>query len=110
MTNAEVVEMLTETGLPFTYYSYPEKEAPLLPYILFFYSRSNNFPADDTVYQRIDSLNIELYTANKSFDLETQVEAILNKYGFVWEKSEVYLNTEHMYEVIYEMEIVINAE
>lgn len=109
MRNTDVVTMLTQTGLPFTYYSFPESKAPNLPYVVFFYSRSNNFPADDSVFQRIDVLNIELYTENKSFTAEENVEAILNDWGFVWEKSETYLNSEEMYEVIYEMEIVIDG-
>lgn len=109
MRNTDVVTMLTQTGLPFTYYLFPVGKAPNLPYMVFFYSRSNNFPADDSVYQRIDTLNIELYTKNKSFTVEENVEAILNDWGFVWEKSETYLNSEEMYEVIYEMEIVIDG-
>ena len=110
MKNRDVVTMLTQTGLPFTYWSFPEKEAPSLPYIIFFYSRSENFPADDKVYQRIDSLNIELYTENKFFLTEENIEAVLDEWGFVWDKTETYLNTEHMYEVIYEMEIVIDGK
>jgi len=43
------------------------------------------------------------------FETEENLEAVLDDYGFVWDKTETYLNTEHMYEVIYEMEIVIDG-
>ena len=109
MNFRDIENMISEIGLPYAYYSFPEKEAPSLPYIIFFYGRSDNFPADDKVYQRIDSLSIELYTENKSFETEENLEAVLDDYGFVWDKTETYLNTEHMYEVIYEMEIVIDG-
>lgn len=109
MTFEEVWTMLRQTGLPVTYYEW-ENDAPSLPYIVFYYPQSNNMAADDSVYQRIDSLNIELYTKRKSFADEENLEAILNDWSMVWDKSETYLSNEEMYEVLYEMEIVIHDE
>lgn len=109
MTYEQVLTMLNQTGLPVTYYQW-ENGAPSLPYIVFYYPQSNNMAADDSVYQRIDSLNIELYTKRKSFTDEENVEAILNDWNMVWYKTESYLSNEEMYEVLYEMEIVLNDE
>lgn len=106
MTYEEVWTMLKQTGLPVTYYQW-ENGAPPLPYIVFYYPQSNNINADDSVYQRVDSLNIELYTKRKSFTDEDTLEAVLDNYEMVWNKSETYLNNEEMYEVLYETEIVI---
>lgn len=110
MTVEEIYEMVEAIGLPCTYYSFPEKEAPSLPYVVFYFPNSNNFPADDRVYAHITSLNIELYTNEKSFEYEAAVESVLDLHGMVWEKSESYLNSEQMYEVLYEMEIIVNGE
>lgn len=110
MRYSDVTTMLTQTGIPFAYYSFPEKIAPPLPYMVFFYPQSNNIPADDSVYQRVDTLNIELLTKTKNFAVEENIEAVLDAWGMVWEKSEIYLNDEHAFEVLYEMEIVINGE
>lgn len=109
MTYEEINEMIDAIGLPYAYYTFPVNEAPNLPYIVFYYPKSDNMPADDEVYQRIDSLNIELYTPTKSFDDEQAVETVLAANHMVWDKTETYLNSEHMYEVLYEMEIIING-
>lgn len=113
MTNTELVAILTafETTnhVPFTYYSFPEKACPDLPYLVFYYPNSNNFAADNTVYQRIDSLTIELYTENKDFALESALESVLESNELVWDKTEDYIESEHMFMITYEMEIVING-
>lgn len=108
MTKEEITEMIASIGLPYAYYSFPEKEAPELPYVIYNYPNSDNFGADNRVYARIDALDIELYTANKSPEREAQVESVLNGAGLFWNKTETYINTEHMYEVLYEMEVLIN--
>lgn len=109
MTYDEVKNMLDEIGFPTAYMQFPIGAAPALPYTIFYYPSSDNFDADDTVYANVQRLNIELYTSNKSFTAEQAVENILNANHIVWEKSESYLDSEHMYEVLYETEIVING-
>lgn len=109
MTYEEIAEMIEGMGYPYAYYSFPVGEAPNLPYIVFYYPNSDNVSADDKVYQRVDSLNIELYTPVKMFSAEQAVESVLEANNMVWEKSESYINSEHMYEVLYEMEIIING-
>lgn len=109
MTFEEIEAMINSVGLPVAYYSFPEKEAPVLPYIVYYYPSTNNFAADDSVYGRINALNIELYTKDKDFELEETVEAVLDGHQMVWNKNESYLDSEHMYEVLYEMEINING-
>lgn len=109
MRVTEVKEMIESIGLPCTYYSYPVGQAPPLPYIVWYFPNSDNFSADDEVYAEIEALNIELYTANKDFEKEKQVEDILNANDEFWQKSETYINDEHMYEVLYELEVIING-
>lgn len=110
MTFKEIAEMIEDIGLPFTYYSFPEGAAPPLPYIVYYYPGTDNFPADNKVYQIVQTLNVELYTRNKDFDQEEAVEGVLDTNGMVWDKSETYIDTEHMFEVLYEMEVIINGE
>lgn len=110
MTFREIAEMIEAIGLPFAYYSFPEGAAPLLPYIVYYYPGTENFPADNKVFQVIQTLNIELYTKTKDFSQEAAVEAVLDACGLVWDKTETYINDEHMYEVLYEMEVIIHGE
>lgn len=110
MTVNEVKEMIESMGFPCTYDFFPIGQVPQPPYIVFYYPNSSNVAADDHVYKRVDALNIELYTPVKSFSAEKAVEDVLEAHSIVWDKSETYINSEHMYEVLYEMEIVINGE
>lgn len=106
MTDKDVADMIREAGLPTAYYQYPVKEVPPLPYTVYYYPNTDNFGADDKVYTKINALNIELYTKDKSPTIEAQVENVLASHNLFWNKTEAYLDSEKMYEVLYEMEII----
>lgn len=110
MLLTEIKTMLGQTGLPTTYYSYPIGDVPALPYLVWYLPNSDNVPADDKVYKKIEALNIELYSKTKDFATEATVEAVLESWGMVWEKTESYLGDERMYEVLYEMQIIVDDE
>ena len=57
------------------------------------------------VYFKVNRLNIELYTDLKDVELEETVEAVLDKHGIFYEKSEVWIESENLYEVLYQMEV-----
>jgi len=105
MTKAEVVGMLGEIGLPFAYDHFAEGEAVNPPFLVYLYPRANNFAADGVAYYKIDRMQIELYTDKKDIELEEKVEAVLDKYGFFYSKSETWISSEKMYEVLYETEV-----
>lgn len=109
MTYEELASMIDEMGYPNAYYQFYEHNVPDLPYVIFYLPNSANFGADNIVYQKGSRLNIELYTSNKSYEDEAKIESILNQYGFFYEKTESFLESENMYEVLYEMEMIINA-
>lgn len=105
MTHEEVMEMVGEIGLPFAYDHFVEGESPEPPFVVFLYPNSNNFAADGRVYFKASRLNIELYTDRKDVSLEEKVEAVLDGCGIFYEKSEVWIESEKLYEVLYEMEV-----
>lgn len=106
MMKQEGIEaMLAEIGLPYRYYAFEVPNTIEPPFICWLIPESNNFSADDKVYHRIDALDIELYTDQKDFALEEQIEAVLDAHGIFWNKNEWYIDSESMYEVIYEMEV-----
>ena len=107
MTHAEVQTMLASVNIPTAYYQFPDNTGQQPPFICFFYSNNNDFLADDTNYQKIEQLIVELYTDNKDFELEAAVEAALSLNGLVYTRDEEYLGSEQMYEVVYEMDVVI---
>ena len=107
MTYAEVSNMIQSIGLPFAYHQFPEGTDQACPFVCFFFTNSNDLAADNTNYQRIRPLAIELYTDNKEFALEETVESTLNSNGLVYSREETNLDNERMYMVTFLTDIVI---
>lgn len=106
MTFTQVARMIESIGIPFVYDSFPDNVAPSAPYIVFNYPNNNDFGADNTNYVSIDTLNIELYTPNKDFALEQEVEAVLNQNGFFYEKTESYIRQENLFQISYVTQVI----
>lgn len=105
MTHEEVMAMMEETGLPYAYHHFVEGESPEPPFAVFLYPGTDNFSADGKVYYKISRLDIEVYTDLKDVGLEDKVEAVLDGHGIYYAKSEVWIDSENLYEVLYEMEV-----
>lgn len=109
MTTQEIAAMIESIGLPYAYYQFPEGTEQPTPFVCFFYSYNNDMKADDSNYQKIEHLIIELYTDNKDFNLEQTVEEVLTSNGIVWSRDEEWIDSERMLEVVYEMDVVITT-
>ena len=109
MTYEQIASVVESIGLPYAYYQFPEGTGQAPPFVCFFYANTDDVYADDSNYQRIVVLNIELYTSEKDFELESQVEEILNNNGLTYSKEESYIDSESMWQIAYEMEVIING-
>ena len=105
MTIENLVEMLQETGIPFAYDHFAEGESPEPPFICYLLPGSNNFAADGKVYFRINQVRIELSTDSKDLAVERKVEMVLDESGIFYNKSEVWIQSEKLYEVLYSFEV-----
>ena len=105
MSYEEIAEMMQEIGLPFAYHHYAEGESPKPPFLLFLSPGENTFGADNLMYFSFKRLNIELYTDVKSPEIELQVEDVLTQCGIYYTKTETWIESERLYEVLYEMEV-----
>lgn len=103
----DLLTMLNEMGIPFAYDHFAEGESPEPPFICYLLPQSNNFSADGSVYLKISGVNIELYTDAKDFSVEQKVEAVLDAHGIFYEKSEVWIESEKLYEVLYTFEMEV---
>lgn len=110
MTYKEVATMISGWNIPFAYYEFPNNTEQTCPFICFFFERDNDLAADNTNFQRIRPLSIELYTDNKDFELEATIETALNNAGLVYSREETYLDVEKMYMVTFMTDIVITEE
>lgn len=103
----DLVKMMEETGLPFAYDHFEEGEAAKPPFVCYLLPQSNHFSADGKVYLKITEVHIELYTDYKDLSAEQKVEAVLDKQGIFYEKSEVWIESEKLYEVLYSFEMEV---
>lgn len=110
MTYQEVAALLASIGLPTAYDHFEVGNAADPPFICFYFEGSDDLAADNTNFQRIRPLTVELYTDNKDFALEERVEAALNGAGLVFSRSETYIDSERMYEVVFTTDIIISEE
>lgn len=105
MTHEQIVKMVKKIGLPNAYHHFAEGESPDPPFVVYLYPGSHNFAADGIVYFKVSQLDIELYTDSKNLDLESKIEDIFDLEGLVYAKTESFLESEKLYEVLYEMEV-----
>ena len=104
----QIVKMLDEIDIPFAYDHFAEGESPDPPFICYLSPNSNNFAADGKVYYKINEIHIELYADYKDLSAEQKVEAVLDEHGIFYEKSETWIESEKLYEVLYSFEMEVN--
>ena len=101
----EVVAVLKKLGIPYAYDHFAEGEGPDPPFICYLNPNSDNFAADGTVYFDVDEINIELYTDEKDPVLERKLQKLLKQAGIFYDKDETWIDSEKLYEVIYDFEV-----
>ena len=104
----KIAAILEKIGLPFAYDHFAEGESPDPPFICYLIPNSDNFSADGRVYYKINEIHIELYTDCKDLSAEQKVEAVLDEHGIFYEKTEVWIESENLYEVLYTFEMEVN--
>lgn len=114
MTYKEIATMLNRVGIPTAYYQFSEEEIKAEnikpPFICFYYDRSDDFYADNSNYQKIVNLVIELYSDSKDFALEQTIEQILNENELTYTKNETFIEDELLFMEVYEMEVILNGQ
>ena len=103
----DLLRVLEETGIPFAYDHFAEGESPDPPFICYLLPQSDNFSADGKVYLKVSSVNIELYTDSKDLFVEQKLEAVLDTHGIFYDKTEVWIESEKLYEVLYSFEMEV---
>ena len=98
----ELVKIIEEMDVPFAYDHFAEGESPDPPFMCYLLPESDNFAADGRVYYKINEVRIELYTDFKDTGLEEKVTAVLDDHGIFYEQSEIWIEEEKLYEVIFE--------
>ena len=106
----KLLDILKSAGFPYAYDHFAEGEAPDPPFVCYLLPGSDNFSADGKVYYRISEARVDLYTDQKDFAAEGKLEDALDACGIFYEKSETWIDSEKLYEVLYVFEIPIGEE
>lgn len=119
MTYKEVYTLVSsipngQDTIPCAYRMFPDDDPsnppPQPPFLVYYYEGSDDLMADNTNYQTIRPLTLELYTDNKDFALEHAVEDALTSHDMPFTRYESYIKSERMYMVSYETEVIITEE
>ena len=102
-----ILTILQEIQLPFAYDHFAEGESPEPPFICYLLPGSDNFAADGQVYYKINEVHIELYSDSKAPALENRVEDVFDKNEIFYNKSEVWIESEKLYEILYTFEMEV---
>ena len=105
MAQSKVSRAIERINLPYAYDHFAEGESPDPPFLIYRFPNSDSFIADGVVYYKIDVMHLELYTDKKDPALEEMIEGVLDKIPFVYQKSETWIASEKLYQVLYEMEV-----
>lgn len=101
MDEATLYALLKTTGLPVAYHHFTSSPTP--PYIVYLFSHNLNFGADNKVYKAEKIFQVELYVKAKDPASEALIEDALNSADIYWEKTEMFIDTEGLYQVLYEI-------
>lgn len=105
-----LLSILNDIGVPYAYDHFAEGEAPDPPFLCYLLPGSDNFSADGKVYRKFTEVRLELYTDLKDLEAEQNVEDVLDAAGIFYNKSETWIDSEKLYEVLYVFEMPTDGE
>nr|DAG86950.1 MAG TPA: tail completion protein [Bacteriophage sp.] len=103
MTLEALHKILQTTGYPAAYRFFAKRQEP--PFLCYQVAYTRNLGADDAVWQKINHIQIELYTRKKDLAAEQKLENALTEAGLFFNAEETYIDTEKIYQRIYEIEV-----
>lgn len=101
----KLLQIISEIEIPSAYDHFAEGESPDPPFICYLLPGTDNFAADGKVWFKADQVHLELYTDKKDPETEKQVEAVLDRHGIFYDRTEVWIESERLYEVLYYFEM-----
>jgi hypothetical protein len=109
MRQAELYQLLESVGYPLAYgefISTPELPSPDPPFIVYQFGYSGDLMADNRNYVDISNFQVELYTNIKDLAAEQRVQDALSSAELPYSKTEIRLDDESMYQIIYEIQLI----
>lgn len=109
LTQQELYQALKSLGMPVAYSHFTESAGnpvPDPPFITYLSTTSQDFQADNRNFYPVRTFQVELYTAKKDLAAEQLLEDKLNELELPYTATETYLESESMFQRIYEIQIM----
>jgi len=109
MTQEELCAQLKIIGYPVAYYRFVVDEKnppPVPPYITYLRAFDNNISSDFQVHGKYKNYQVELYSNKKDLTAEQTLEAVLNNIDSDYETTETYIESESLYQVVYQIKVI----
>ena len=104
MIQSELFTLLKTTLYPVSYHHFTTPPTP--PYIVYLRAFDNNISSDYKVHGKFKFYQVELYTVKKDLAAEQKLELVLNGINSDYDVSETYIDTEALYQVIYQIKVM----
>ena len=101
MKKDEWFPFLSSLGLPCAYHHFEEGHSPAPPFLVYWFTASQNYGAYHLAYHTGSQDRLELYTEKTSLDIDAQIEAKLESHSLFFDKQQTYLATDTLYQFIY---------
>lgn len=110
MKLAELYTLLKQTGYPVAYHHFvsdPKNPPPPPPFIVYWVPNSSSYGADTSkALIRNNTVHVELYTVKKDLDAEAKIENVLDGAGIQYEKTETWIDSQKLFQVVYEFDLI----
>lgn len=88
-------QSLQSLGYPVAYHHFEEPvEAP---FIVYYSQEDANFLADNSIYHRISTFDIEVYTDHKDLILEEKMHELFTELGIIYKRYEFVIKEEKLF-------------
>ncbi|WP_411736094.1 hypothetical protein [Paenibacillus sp. M2] len=104
MNQTELYQGLQAIGYPVAYSHFTTE--PKAPYLVYLFAYGNDYMADNFNHAEVSVYQVELYTEKKDLTAEQKVKDKLREMQLPFSKSETYLESEKMHQVIYEIQLI----
>ncbi|QNO14924.1 hypothetical protein HYG86_09130 [Alkalicella caledoniensis] len=95
---------LKSLGMPVAYLTFKNKTLP--PFITYLFTNDSDVKADNQNYAEISNYQIELYTSKKDKEKERLIQEKLKELELSYSKSETYITSEKMHQVVYSIQLI----
>lgn len=97
-----IYETLQKTGLPVAYSHFKKEQT--FPYLVYIGSGQEQFKADNEIYEKENTYQVEFYYKQKNEVVEGSIEAVLEADNYFYEKSEdSYLDDQDCFLIYYDV-------